>query len=110
MKVIALGGPGHIGACGVRELVKRAPDIEVVIADKNLEAAKKLATEVGGKTSVRSVDASEHRSLVDVMKDADIVLNTVGPFHVFGEKVVRAAIEAKTNLVDICDDWDATQS
>jgi len=36
MKVIALGGAGHIGACGVRELVKRAPDIEVVIAEKNL--------------------------------------------------------------------------
>lgn len=110
MRVIALGGAGHIGACGVRELTKRAPDVEVVIADRNLEAANKLATEVGGKTSVKTVDASEHESLVDVMRDADIVLNTVGPFHVFGEKVVRAAMEAKINLVDICDDWDATQS
>ena len=110
MKVIALGGAGHIGACGVRELVKRATDIEVVIADKNLEAASKLAAEVGGKTSVKTVDASEHESLVDVMKDADVVLSTLGPFYVFGERVVRAAVEAKTNLVDICDDWDATQS
>ena len=110
MKVIALGGAGHIGACGVRELVKRAPDIEVVIADKNLEAASKLAAEVGDKTSVKTVDASEHESLVDVMKDADVVLSTLGPFYVFGERVVRAAVEAKTNLVDICDDWDATQS
>ncbi|OIP27983.1 MAG: hypothetical protein COY46_04550 [Chloroflexi bacterium CG_4_10_14_0_8_um_filter_46_9] len=110
MKVVALGGAGHIGACGVRELTKRAPDIEVVIADKNVEAANKLATEVGGKTSVKMVDASEHKSLVDVMKGADVVLSTLGPFHVFGEKVVKAAIETKTNLVDICDDWDATQS
>lgn len=110
MKVIALGCAGHIGSCAVRELVKRAPDIEVVIADKNLEAANALASEVGGKTSVKSVDANDYRSLVEAMKGADVVLSTLGPFYVFAEKALKAAIEAKVNFVDIDDDWDATEA
>ncbi len=109
MKVVVLGGAGYIGSCAVRELVKRAPDIEVVIAEKNVEAASKLVAEVGGKTSVKSVDANEHKSLVEAMKDAVVVLSTLGPYYVFGEKVLKAAMEAKTNFIDINDDWDATE-
>lgn len=110
MKVVALGCAGHIGACAVRELAKRAPDVEVVIADKNVEAANKLAAEVGDKTAVNPVDANEHKSLVEVMKGADVVLSTLGPFYAFAEKTLRAAIEAKVTLIDINDDWDATRS
>jgi saccharopine dehydrogenase (NAD+, L-lysine-forming) len=43
------------------------------------------------------------------MKDGDIVINTVGPFYRHGTKVLAAAIEAKKNYVDICDDYDATR-
>jgi saccharopine dehydrogenase-like NADP-dependent oxidoreductase len=43
------------------------------------------------------------------MSGADVILNTVGPYYVYGERIVKAAIEAKTNLVDVCDDGDATE-
>ena len=48
MKILALGGAGHIGSGGVRELVKKAPEMEVIIADYHLDNARKLAAEVGG--------------------------------------------------------------
>lgn len=54
MRIVVLGGAGHIGSGVVRELNKRAPDAEVIVADKNFEGAKKLATELGGKTSPKS--------------------------------------------------------
>jgi len=110
MRICVLGGAGHIGSGVVRELVKRAPDAEVVIADKNLEEAKELVTELGGKISVQSVDADDSKSLIRVMKDVDVAINAIGPYYVFGVKVLKAAIDAKTNFVDIDDDYDATKA
>jgi saccharopine dehydrogenase-like NADP-dependent oxidoreductase len=107
-KVIALGGAGHIGSCGVREMVKRAPDIALEIADYNLEAAQELVKEVGGKTSAVKVDVHDREALVDLMKDADAVMSYVGPYYLLAEPIIEAAIEAKTPLVDICDDGDVT--
>ncbi len=107
-KIIALGGAGHIGACGVRQLIKRVPDIEIIIADYNLNAAQELAKELGRKTVAILIDVKDFKSLVQIMKGADVVINTVGPYYLFGEPIVKAAIEAKTPLVDVCDDGDAT--
>jgi len=110
VKVVALGGAGGMGSRGVRELAKRAPDVDVVIADKDIDKAGKLAVELGGKVSAVQVDADEAGHLVKVMKGADVVANTIGPYYVYGEKVLRAAIEAKADLVDINDDQDSVQS
>lgn len=109
MKILALGGAGHIGSGGVRELVKKAPDIEVIIADYHLDKAQMLAAEVGGKTTATKVDANDMDHLVKAMQQADVVLNTVGPYYIYGERIVKAAIEAKRHLVDVCDDGDATE-
>jgi saccharopine dehydrogenase-like NADP-dependent oxidoreductase len=106
-KIISLGGAGHIGAGGVRELVKRYPEIQAVIADYNLEAAQALAQEVGGNVSAIAVDAKDFNSLVNTIKGADAVINCVGPYYIFGESIVKAAIEAKVPMVDVCDDGDA---
>jgi saccharopine dehydrogenase-like NADP-dependent oxidoreductase len=68
-----------------------------------------LAAEVGGKASAVKVDASDFKSLVQLMTGAEVVVSTVGPYYRFGEQVVKAAIAAKTSVVDICDDGDATE-
>jgi len=110
MRICVLGGAGHIGSGVVRALVKCAPDAEVVIADKNLEEAKELVAELGGKVSVQSVDADDSKSLIRVMKDVDVAISAIGPYYVYGVKVLKAAIDAKTNFVDIDDDYDATKA
>ncbi|MEJ2716748.1 MAG: saccharopine dehydrogenase NADP-binding domain-containing protein [Deltaproteobacteria bacterium] len=107
-KIILLGGAGHIGASGVRELVKRYPEMQAVIADYNLEAAQALAREVSGNASAVAVDAADFNSLVKTLQGAEAVINYVGPYYIFGEPIVKAAIEARTPLVDVCDDGDAT--
>jgi len=110
MRICVLGGAGHIGSGMVRELIKRVPATEVVVADKNLEEARHLAAELGDKTSAYSVDANDPKSLVSVMKDVDVAINAIGPYYAYGVKVLRAAIKAKTNFVDVDDDYDATKA
>ena len=81
----------------------------MVIADRNAEKGEKLARELGDRVSIKKVDASDFSSLLEAFRGADAVVNTLGPFYHWGEKVLKAAIRAKVNLVDIDDDYDATQ-
>lgn len=100
-----------MGLTTLRDLVQSGVQ-EIVIADFNEERARQLAATYGSekvKMSARFVDANDHASLVKAMKGGDAVANCVGPFHKYGVKILKAAIDAKANIVDICDDWDTTQ-
>ncbi|MEW5944807.1 MAG: saccharopine dehydrogenase NADP-binding domain-containing protein [bacterium] len=109
MKVVVFGGAGDMGSEAVRDLVETSKVSSVLIADYNEKRAKKLADELGGKAAAARVDANHHNELVELMKTADVALSCVGPFYRFEKKMVRAAIEARTNYVSICDDFDAAE-
>lgn len=100
-----------MGSAVVMDLVRSSVS-KVIVADHNLEGAKRVADQYGGqksKFSARFVDANDHDSLVKAMKDADVVASTLGPFYKYGIKVLKGAIDAGVNLVDINDDYDATR-
>ena len=61
-----------------------------------------------GKVSLSRIDVTDHNGLVRVIRDADVVINCAGPFYKTAVAVARAAVEAKVNYIDICDDYEAT--
>ena len=107
-KVVVLGGCGAVGSVAVRTLVAADGFDEVIIADRDLDTAGRLAVELGGGSTPAAVDASEKSSITDVVSGADVVLNCVGPFHLTVETVLDAVLEAGVDYVDICDDVDVT--
>jgi len=110
MRVLALGGCGAQGTFAVRDLVKSKDVSHLIIADIDLEKAKKVAADMASpKLSTTRLDVNDHQSLVEAIKDVDVVLNCTGPYYELGLKVVEAAIEAGKNYIDFCDDYDATQ-
>ena len=58
--------------------------------------------------SVR-IDVNDHNGLVSAIKEADVVINCAGPFYKTAVAVARAAVEAKVNYIDICDDYEAAE-
>jgi len=80
----------------------------VVVADLDLDAAERFAANCGPKAHAAHVEVTDPGRLAELMGDADVVLNTVGPFFRFGVPVLRAAIEARCDYIDICDDWEPT--
>lgn len=108
MKVLLLGA-GMMGKGGIRAL-EYFPDIEsVTVADMNFEAAQEFADDINfPEADAIELDATDTEKLKDIVKDYDIVFNTVGPFSEFGVPILEAVIEAGTNYVDVCDDDDAT--
>ena len=108
-RVTVLGGCGAIGSVAVHALTVGGAFSEIVIAEKRLEQACELAKKIDpGRITAVEVDADDPASIKRVIAGSDVVLNCIGPFYRYGPLILRAAIEAGINFVDVCDDLDAT--
>ncbi len=111
-RIVVLGGAGNMGRVAVRTAASLDGIREVIIGDRDLAAAEKIAAEKASSAKVRihaeRIDVSDSMALRRLLSEAGVVLNTTGPFHKFGVPILRAAIEARTHYLDICDDWEPT--
>jgi saccharopine dehydrogenase-like NADP-dependent oxidoreductase len=109
MKLLILGAVGDMGSYILKDAVKFGDWIKITIADINEKRASKLLKEINdSRLDFRKVDATNHTQLVKLLQEYDIACSAIGPFYFFGPKVVKAAIAAKTPLIDICDDSGPT--
>lgn len=108
MKIAIVGGAGDMGRIACATTVQD-PQIEsVLIADRDARRAQLLADELGPKASSIGLDITDIAALDDVLSGVDLVLNTVGPFYLYGRPVLEAAIATGTHYADIADDWEPT--
>lgn len=108
--VVVLGGCGGIGRVAVRTLAAGDWFDRIVVADLRESDAATLVGELGdGRLEATAVDAGDPASVGRVAREADVVVNCVGPFYRFGAPVLEAVIDAGVDYVDVCDDLDATE-
>ena len=113
MKIIVLGGAGDVGSRAVEELAATEGVQRVTIADRNAQAARKVATRCAHATArvdVCAVDANDHHQLVRAMAGHDVAASALGPFYRFESKLVRAAIDASVHYASVCDEWEAAEA
>lgn len=111
MRILALGGAGAMGAAAVRAAVELPGVRSLVVADRDLAAARRLAAALQPcrvDLMVRQLDITDGGRLEAALAEADAVLNTVGPYYRFGPAVLAAAIRTGTHYLDLCDDWEPT--
>ena len=109
MKVLALGGSGGMGRYAVQSLYKHSKIKKIYVADINADAAKDFSLSFNDKVEGIGLDVTKNESLLEVMSEVDIVVNTTGPFFKFAEPILRASIETNCHYFDICDDWVPTE-
>ena len=68
-----------------------------------------MEAELGNRVQTAAIDVTDKEALVKLLKGADIAISTVGPFYKYATMILKAAIEAHVNIVDIDDDFDATK-
>ena len=108
MKVVVLGGAGDMGRAVVAAVAADPRIDSVLVADLDLERSGKVAANVGAKAEAVAVDVTDGPALKAMFAEVDIVLNAVGPFHIFGPPVLEAAIAAGVDYADLNDDWEPT--
>lgn len=110
MRTLVIGGAGGMGQGVARDLNKQKQVTKITLADINPDPdrlSEKLR--VSEKVSLAAIDVNDHNGLVGAIKEADVVVNCAGPFYKTAVAVARAAVEAKVNYIDICDDYEATE-
>jgi saccharopine dehydrogenase-like NADP-dependent oxidoreductase len=102
MKIVALGGAGLMGRIAVKDLAASEGTHQVVIADRDTDLARKVADllpEGRSKVSIVQTDVTDHDKLVDTLRGADAVLNSV--HYYFNLEVMRACLEAGVHYTDL---------
>ena len=108
MKIVIIGGGGHVARAAAKVIQRNESVTRIVFADIDLAAAEQSAAEVGVIGQAVPLDVRNTAALADVLKGARCVANLAGPFYEFGPLVLQAAIAAKVDYFDICDDWEPT--
>lgn len=110
MRVLVLGGTGGMGQGVARDLIKQAQIKEVILGDINIDLNRvQEKLRASEKISLIKIDVNDHSGMVEAIKKVDVVVNCAGPFYKTAVAVARAAVEAKVNYIDICDDYEAAE-
>ncbi len=110
MRALVLGGAGGMGQGVARDLIKQQQVIDVVLGDL-YPVPERLAPKLrdSEKVSLIKMDVNDHDGMVNTFKGIDVVINCAGPFYKTAVPVAKAAVEAKVNYIDICDDYEGTE-
>ena len=110
MRVFLLGGAGGMGQGVARDLIKQEPITDVVLGDLYPDP-ERLSPKLrdSAKVTLVKMDVNDHNGMVQAFKNTDVVINCAGPFYKTAVPVARAAVEARVNYIDICDDYEGTE-
>jgi lysine 6-dehydrogenase len=108
MRAIVIGGTGGMGQGVARDLIKQERIAKVTLGDINIDPDRvQDKLRASEKVSLLRIDVDDHNGMVGAIKENDVVVNCAGPFYKTAVAVARAAVEAKVNYIDICDDYEA---
>ena len=104
MKVLILGGAGGMAYAIIKDLLEIDTDevSKVVAADRYYEKVKQVADEFGSeKLTPVLIDVTDHKKLVELMRGFDVVINSTVFAGTIPVGVVKAALEARVNVIDL---------
>lgn len=112
--IVVIGGTGRVGSSAANAIQKAlsesSPSSKIVLASRNKASFEETVSRFPGlrsnTTTFREVDVSDIQSIENVIKGADLVINTAGPFQTVKTcNVLEACINLSVpNYLDVCDD------
>jgi len=110
MRAFVMGGAGGMGQGVARDLIKQEAITGVVLGDL-FPDPERLAPKLrdSEKVTLVKMDINDHEAMVNAFKEVDVAINCAGPFYKTAVPVAKAAVEARVNYIDICDDYEGTQ-
>ncbi|CAG9579541.1 unnamed protein product [Danaus chrysippus] len=111
LDLVIFGATGFTGKHAVMEMyhiAKKYPGMSWGVAGRSEDKLNNLLKEVSKKNDeelssvkVISAEVSDEASLRSMTAQARVLVNCCGPYRLYGEPVVKAAIDTKTHYVDV---------
>jgi short subunit dehydrogenase-like uncharacterized protein len=105
--VVVFGATGFTGRLVAEYLNSRygaGKSVAWAMAGRNAAKLAEVRDLIGAPASLPllAADAADERSLAALVRQARVVISTVGPYQLHGEPLARACAEAGTDYVDLC--------
>ena len=103
---VIFGATGFTGKLVVEYALENYSDSEIswAIAGRNTEKLQDLKNKMNLPTEIQifKVDGDDQDSIDNMINQTKCVLTTVGPYQLYGEKLIRSCIRSGTDYVDLC--------
>ena len=103
---VIYGATGFTGKLVVEYALKQYlnNDISWAIAGRNLKKLEDLKSKLNipNDIGIIEVDSDDQSSIDNLVQQTRCVLTTVGPYQLYGDKIVRTCISSGTDYVDLC--------
>ena len=103
---VIYGATGFTGKLVVEYALKKYSDDEIswAIAGRNLNKLNDLKDKLNlpDKVGIFEVDSEDQSSIDALVENTKCVLTTVGPYQLYGDKIIRTCISSGTDYVDLC--------
>ena len=110
MKLLMVGATGAVGRKVAAELAQSNEVDELIVTSRDKAAADRLASLLGpGRATGEVLDIDDTHRFVSLARGVDAVVCTAGPYYLFETEAVRAAIDARTHYISLCDDQAVVQ-
>ena len=105
-EVIVWGATGYTGRLVAEHLLKTygaAGDLKWAMAGRSAAKLAEVKAEIGAPDALPTIvaDAADSASLDAMVRRADVVISTVGPYQLYGGPLVAACAAAGTDYVDL---------
>ncbi|MEX0272566.1 trans-acting enoyl reductase family protein [Leptolyngbyaceae cyanobacterium UHCC 1019] len=101
--VVLYGASGFVGKQTVQYFASHtsSKSIRWAIAGRNRQKLAAVRDEVGAAVDVLVADSQDQQAIDAIAAQTQVLLNTAGPFALYGNALVDACIRYKTHYVDI---------
>ena len=104
MKVLVVGAAGSVGRRVAAELAQSDEVEELIVTARDPAGADRVASMLGPGTTGEGLDVHDVDRFISLAGRADVVVCAAGPYYLLETDAVRAAIDAKTHYISLCDD------
>lgn len=95
-----VGGYGDTGVIIAGELIKD-PACRLLIGGRNNDKINQLVKKLGERASGKKVDVNNDKEIEEFCKACSIIINCTGPSWIVGDKVVKYALKAGCDYIDL---------
>jgi len=107
-RVTIVGGAGDMARVVARDLVARRSRLELVLADRDVAKAERVAAALGlPGARVGAVDVFDPARVREVIRGSTLVVNATGPYFRTGPPVLEACLDEGVAYLDLGDDFEA---
>lgn len=106
--VIIFGATGYTGKYAIRNAIEILKGMQWAVAGRNKSKLEETLRDSGRKMNedlskipIVIADVADEKSIQEMAKQAKVIVNCCGPYHLYGEVVVKACVENGTSHVDV---------